>query len=84
MNNKSRRITIRDVAKELGVSTTTITRALNSKGRISEETKKLVTEAAMRMGYKPNRAAGSLARKTVNIATIFQNSFDQGKSIYWE
>lgn len=65
-NNKS--ITIGDIAKELGVSKTTISRAISGKGRIGEETKRRVLEYIDAHDYRPNLIAKSLAEsKTFNI-----------------
>lgn len=52
--------TIKDIAKELGVSAATVSRALSSHPRISEATRLRVVEAAARIGYSANRAAQSL------------------------
>lgn len=54
-------ITIRDVAREAGVSHQTVSRAFNDKGEISEETKQHVLEVAERMGYRPSGLARSLS-----------------------
>jgi DNA-binding LacI/PurR family transcriptional regulator len=54
------RVSIRDVAREAGVSVTTVSHALNGKGRLNAETRKRVREVADRLGYRPNPAARSL------------------------
>ena len=69
-----KRVTIYDVAKELGVSTATVTRALNNKGEISEATRKNVIEAAKRIGYRVNPNARSLARAPIHINFLIQNT----------
>jgi len=56
----NKQITIRDVAKEAGVSRQTISRAFNDKGEISPETKQHVLDVAQRMGYRPSGLARSL------------------------
>lgn len=61
--------TIYDVAKEAGVSHTTVSRVLNRKKvgiSISEETKKKVLEAAARLNYTPSRAARNLSTGQTN------------------
>ena len=56
--------TIVDLARDLGISKTTVSDALSGRGRVSEETRVLVTEAAARIGYVGNRAARSLRSST--------------------
>lgn len=51
---------IHDLAKNLGVSTATVSRALNDKPGVSEETRRRVLEAAREMQYRPDSAARSL------------------------
>ena len=69
MNNK-KQPTIYDIAAHLGVSTGTVNRALNNKGRISEDTRKRVLAAAEELGYKANRAAQSLRRNPIYMGVI--------------
>jgi DNA-binding LacI/PurR family transcriptional regulator len=52
------------LAKELGISTGTVSRALNGKADVNAETKRRVLEAAKRLGYAPNQAARALALGT--------------------
>jgi LacI family transcriptional regulator len=54
------RITIRDVAREAGVSVTTASRALNNKGELSESTRDIVLAAADRLRYVPSDIARAL------------------------
>ncbi len=56
-------VTIKDIAKELGISTSTVSRALRDSYEISPETKKLVIECAERLDYRPNPIALSLKEK---------------------
>lgn len=63
--------TIHDVARELGVSTSTVSRAISGKGRIGKETRERVLQYIDEKGYYPNASAQSLAQsKTNNIAVI--------------
>ena len=50
------------MAKELGISTGTVSRALNGKPDVNDNTRRLVLEAARRLGYAPNQAARALAQ----------------------
>lgn len=63
--------TMDDIALELGISKSTVSRALAGSMRISEETKRRVAECASAHGFIPNLAAKALAiRKTLNIAAV--------------
>jgi len=53
-------ITVIDVAREAGVSRTTVSNVFSGKGNYSDETRKAVLGAAKKLGYKPNLAARSL------------------------
>lgn len=53
--------TSRDVAREAGVSQSTVSRALTDDGRVAPDTRRRVAEVAARLGYAPNAAARSLA-----------------------
>jgi len=66
-------ITIKDVAKEAGVSIATVSRVLNNSPKVSEETKKKVIDAINKLGYSPSFVARSLATKTLktNVISIF-------------
>lgn len=52
--------TIKDIARELGISTSTVSRALRGSYEINPETKRLVMECAERLNYRPNPIALSL------------------------
>ncbi|POY35836.1 LacI family transcriptional regulator [Solitalea longa] len=63
--------TIKDIAKELGFSISTVSRALRDGYEISEETKKIVMDYAQKINYKPNPIALSLKeRRTYSIGVI--------------
>lgn len=65
-----RRSTSVDVAREAGVSQSTVSRALAGDGRISEETKKKIRKTAERLGYTPNGIARSLQTKKTNMVGL--------------
>lgn len=54
------RPTIRDVAKAAGVSVTTVSHALNDKGRVDPATRALVVQVVRQLGYRANRHARGL------------------------
>lgn len=56
-----KRLTIREVAQVLGVSTATVSRAIHGRGRISPETRARILVQLDRLGYTPNLHAQSLA-----------------------
>lgn len=55
--------TIRDVAKEAGVSVATVSRVLNKNGYVHEDTRKRVATAMEELNYSPNEVARSLYKK---------------------
>lgn len=59
--------TIYDIAAKLGVSTATVSRAINGTGRVSEETRLKVKAAIEEMGYQPNHIARTLTTKHSRI-----------------
>jgi LacI family transcriptional regulator len=66
-----KRITSKDIANLLGISRGTVDRALNNRGRISEETKKKVLDMSQEIGYKPNRIARTLVlQRDVRLAAL--------------
>lgn len=54
------KITISDIAKELGIAPATVSRALSNHPEISAATKKKVKAVAERLDYRPNKMASSL------------------------
>lgn len=68
---KFTQITIKDIARELGISPSTVSRALKNHPDISKETKKAVKALAEKMKYQPNIVALNLrTRKTHTIGVI--------------
>ncbi|RKQ28558.1 LacI family DNA-binding transcriptional regulator [Oceanobacillus halophilus] len=55
--------TIRDVAKEAGVSAATVSRVLNNSGYAHEDTRKAVLDAIQKLNYRPNEVARSLYKQ---------------------
>lgn len=55
------RVTLTDVARDVGVSSLTISRFFNHPEQVSEELRERIGEAVSRLGYVPNLVAGSLA-----------------------
>lgn len=61
-NEEKKNITIADVAEALGVSKTTVSRAISGKGRIGQETRDRVLKYIEEHDYKPNVIAKGLAQ----------------------
>lgn len=64
---------IYDIAKEAGVSITTVSRVINNKGYVSEKTRKKIQDVLDRNEYQPNAIARGLATgstKTVAIVVV--------------
>lgn len=74
--------TIKDIAKALGLSASTVSRALRDSYQISHDTKKLVLEYAEKIQYRPNPIAQSLKEKRsrsigVIISQVANNFFSE-------
>ncbi|MGR3465866.1 LacI family DNA-binding transcriptional regulator [Limimaricola sp.] len=65
-----RPLTLRDVSEASGVSEMTVSRVLRNKGDVSDATRAKVRAAAKKLGYVPNRIAGSLASSRVNLVAV--------------
>ena len=65
-------VTVYDIARTLGLSSSTVSKALKGVGRISKETCERVRKEADRVGYQPSIIASSLATQrtsTIGIVT---------------
>ena len=78
-----KRIGIKDVAKEAGVSASTVSYVLNNTPTetISQETKKRVMEAVSRLGYVPNLNARSLSSRRSNLIGVLIPQTEPGKEL---
>lgn len=78
---KDKRITMKDVAKEAGVSTATVSYVLNYSDteRISHETRLRVFEAANKLNYVPNMAAKALSEKKSYLVGMIINKRARSK-----
>lgn len=63
-------VTLKQIAKELGMSAMTVSRALNNKENVDKNTKKRVVEKARSMGYTPNHVAKSLVSSKTNTIGV--------------
>lgn len=62
--------TLKDVAKETGLTVSTVSRILNNRGYISDDARKKVHEAMEKLNYQPNEVARSLSKKTTNTIGV--------------
>lgn len=63
-------VTIKDIAKELGISKSTVSRALSEDNNVSKDTREKIQSLAKRMGYKRNEMAANLRQqqsKTIGV-----------------
>ena len=67
---KNRQLTIKDIARELNISPSTVSHALRNHHEISRATKNLVNDFARKNNYKPNALALSLRTSRSNIIGI--------------
>ncbi|MGD6816307.1 LacI family DNA-binding transcriptional regulator [Metabacillus sp. 84] len=71
--------TIYDVARKAGVSSTTVSKALNNYPDVSEKTKNAILTVAAEMGYLPNSHAQSLStKKSWSIGVMFTEDNEVG------
>lgn len=62
--------TLKDVAEKAGVTVTTVSRVINNRGYLSEETKHKVKQAMRELHYQPNELARSLSKQVTNTIGI--------------
>lgn len=67
---------LRDIAVAAGVSTATVSRALNDRPDINEDTRALIKELAASMNYRPNILAQSLVNKATHILGVIIPSLE--------
>ena len=63
-------VTIKDIAKQAGVSVSTASRALNDNPRISKGTREKIKKIAVAAGYQPNYTARNLTRGVSNMVGL--------------
>lgn len=60
-------VTLEDVARLVGVSAITVSRALNTPEKVAETTREKIRQAVERLGYVPNRVAGALSSRSSKL-----------------
>lgn len=71
-----KKTTIRDIAREAGVSPATVSLALNEKGNLPEERRKAIRALAKQMGYQPNAMARALRGASTDCVGVVINYFN--------
>lgn len=64
------KITIREIAKRANVSVATVSRAINNKGYVHEETKEIINKIVREVGYTPNQLARLLLKRQSGIIGV--------------
>lgn len=68
---KNKKLTIYDIAQELNLSIASVSRALNGKEGVSEETREYIIRKANEMGYQASRAASGISRHEQRFLALF-------------
>jgi LacI family transcriptional regulator len=77
-------VTIRDVAREVGLSVTTVSRALGGHDDVAERTRERIREAARRLDYHPNTAARSLQTTQANaLGLVIPSTLHRAYDPFW-
>ncbi len=76
------KVTIKDVAKEAGVSLSSVHLALSGKAGVSESTRQRILEIAKRMDYTPSLLAANLKRETFTIAVVLPEKNTSSRFYY--
>lgn len=69
-------VTLKDVARDCGVSVSTVSRAFDKSSRISQPVRKKILERATEMGYTPNLIARSLKNNRTNTIALIVPSIE--------
>ena len=84
MESKPKRFTIKDIAKEAGVSVATVHCALYNKPGVSDAVKEKIQKIAHDNNYKVNLNASFLKRKNLRIAVVFPSPVAEKRFYYQE
>lgn len=72
-----KKVTVKDIASRMGVSLSTVNKALTGKPGVSEERRAEVISVAKEMGYVVNHVAQSLSRKPIHIGVVIPSGWQQ-------
>lgn len=75
-------VTLKDIAEKMGVTITTVHKALNGREGVSEKRRAEIIQTAAEMGYKVNYMASSLSKKEFRIAVALPNTDGDNRFYY--
>lgn len=80
---KQQKLNIRQFALRLGISTATVSRAFGTKGRISDNTRRMIKVRAEQMGYRANYHASNLISRKTHTVAFFYPPLVKGEPDYF-
>jgi LacI family transcriptional regulator len=81
MSEQNNKATVKTLASMLGLSISTVDRALNNRGNVKKATYERIMKAVQELNYTPNKSASLLSRnQSVKIAVVFQTY----PAYFWE
>ena len=84
-NSVNKKVQLEDIALALGLSKSTVSRAISGKGRISPETRERVNECIREMNYRPNMIAKSLSEsRTYNIGVVIPMDSNDAEAPFFQ
>lgn len=72
-----KKVTIRDIAREAGVSVGTVSKYLNGRTDMREANRRAISEAIENLDYSVNMVARTLAHKPIRIGVLLSSAFDE-------
>ncbi|OYP10383.1 LacI family transcriptional regulator, partial [Lachnotalea glycerini] len=75
--------TLKDIAKEAGVSIMTVSNVINGKySKVSSKTITLIQELVKKYNYVPNLSARSLSMKSSKLIAVFINTYEVKQNLF--
>jgi len=78
------RVTIYDIAADVGVSTATVSRALNGSALVGDDTARAIRAAAGRLGYRKRRIRRQAGRAILNIRVILPRRAERVQQLFYD
>lgn len=81
----AKEVRMADIAKQLGVSTVTVSKALSDQKGVSEEMREKIKQLAEELGYKSASAAKRETKRSYNIGILMEEFYiEKYATFYWE